>query len=45
MDIKVGDEICISYIDNLAEFEDRQFQLRTYGFECDCHKCVSDRKQ
>lgn len=42
-DIEVGDELCISYIKSDGQYHERQAQLETYGFTCDCIKCKSQR--
>jgi hypothetical protein len=42
-DISPGEEIVISYIDETADYEDRQAMLEDYGFMCKCTKC-SDEK-
>ena len=38
-DIKAGEELFISYVDDELDYDDRQFDLRTYGFQCKCTKC------
>lgn len=41
-DIKVGDELTISYIDSVAHTDDRQKQLEEqYHFTCHCQRCDS----
>jgi len=44
-EIKSGEEICISYIEESQDLEDRQFDLRTYGFKCSCAKCTEEAKE
>ena len=44
-DIKAGDEITISYIDDTQDYEDRQFDLRTYGFACNCDTCEEEKNE
>jgi hypothetical protein len=41
-DIKVGEEITISYCDMIHERELRKWELKHYGFVCDCRSCESD---
>ncbi|KAJ9454317.1 Histone-lysine N-methyltransferase ATXR2 [Diplonema papillatum] len=42
-DIKKGEELCISYIDEDADFKTRQEQLKDhYLFTCACPKCTED---
>ena len=42
-DIKKGEELCISYIDEDADYQVRQEQLRDhYLFACICPKCNAD---
>ncbi len=39
-DIKKGDELCFSYIEEDLPYEERQYRLRKlYLFECKCPKC------
>lgn len=43
-DIRKGEELTISYIDETLPFKDRQAKLKTmYMFTCTCPKC--DRRQ
>ena len=43
-DIKIGDEICISYIDESAPRKERQEQLSEhYFFDCICEKCEEEK--
>jgi len=39
-DIESGEELLISYVVETAPYEERQFELKSYGFECICKKCV-----
>lgn len=40
-----GDELCFSYIDEEAPFEERQRQLQElYLFQCRCEKCKLEAK-
>jgi hypothetical protein len=41
-DIRAGDELCISYIDEDNEVADRRDALSDYGFHCECVACVAD---
>lgn len=42
-DIKAGEELCISYIDESMHYFERQQQLfEHYLFNCRCAKCVAD---
>ena len=42
--IKQGEELTISYIDNLLPYEQRQMILqRDYSFTCCCDKCKKER--
>jgi len=41
-DILEDEELCISYINHDASFEDRQKELSHYGFKCMCDKCCRD---
>jgi hypothetical protein len=38
-EIRLGDEVCISYIDEHEDFNKRKSELREYGFSCACSKC------
>ena len=40
--INAGDELTHSYIENENSLEERISELRTYGFSCDCPKCLYD---
>jgi hypothetical protein len=43
-DIKVDEELQISYIDQYASLEDRIKYLKgTYGFDCTCRKCLDQK--
>ena len=39
--IRKGDEITISYIDEAAPLEERREALRDYGFICRCARCIA----
>lgn len=40
-DIKVGEELTITYVIQESRVEERQVQLlKAYGFKCDCSRCV-----
>jgi hypothetical protein len=40
-----GDELCFSYIDEEAPFEERQRQLeKLYLFQCRCEKCTIEAR-
>lgn len=41
-DIAEGEEITVSYIDVAADKSVREWQLRHYGFSCDCEACTGD---
>ncbi|GFH60730.1 hypothetical protein CTEN210_17206 [Chaetoceros tenuissimus] len=41
-DIAPGEELCISYIDADASYENRQALLLNYGFKCICSKCFRE---
>jgi len=43
-DIKKGEELFISYIEEDDEYEEREAHLRDYMFTCNCAKCVEERK-
>eukprot|EP00928_Gymnodinium_smaydae_P036942 TRINITY_DN25732_c0_g1_i1.p1 TRINITY_DN25732_c0_g1~~TRINITY_DN25732_c0_g1_i1.p1 ORF type:complete len:462 (+),score=64.41 TRINITY_DN25732_c0_g1_i1:66-1388(+) len=44
--IAVGEEICISYIDHEEEDRaERQKDLNSYGFVCDCRRCKPVKKR
>ena len=42
-DIKPGEELCISYIEEKAPREKRQEELLHYGFSCACTKCEREK--
>eukprot|EP00929_Paragymnodinium_shiwhaense_P074029 TRINITY_DN37857_c0_g1_i1.p1 TRINITY_DN37857_c0_g1~~TRINITY_DN37857_c0_g1_i1.p1 ORF type:complete len:507 (+),score=101.54 TRINITY_DN37857_c0_g1_i1:140-1522(+) len=42
-EIQAGEELCISYIDEDAPFEERREQLSEYGFDCACPRCLSQK--
>lgn len=42
--IQPGEEITISYIDEAADYEERQMSLNDYGFLCTCPKCEKSEK-
>ena len=42
-DIKPGEELCISYIEEKAPREKRQEELLHYGFMCACTKCEREK--
>lgn len=45
-EIRKGDELCISYIQNDLPFEERQSELKqNYGFDCSCSKCTDEKNQ
>jgi hypothetical protein len=41
-DIKAGDEITISYCDMIHDKSLRAWELKHYGFVCDCRACAED---
>ncbi len=41
-DIRAGEEVTLSYIDESLPYKQRQAELRDYGFVCRCDKCVAD---
>lgn len=41
-DIQAGEELFHSYIENEDTLEERQEELREYGFICDCPKCAEE---
>eukprot|EP01121_Diplochlamys_sp_Union-15-3_P009584 TRINITY_DN2612_c0_g1_i5.p1 TRINITY_DN2612_c0_g1~~TRINITY_DN2612_c0_g1_i5.p1 ORF type:complete len:274 (+),score=37.66 TRINITY_DN2612_c0_g1_i5:478-1299(+) len=44
-DIKMGEELFISYIDENQSYEERQQSLKfPYLFDCKCEKCLTDQK-
>jgi len=44
-DINAGEELNISYIGFDPCCETRQLSLNVYGFECDCARCMLDKRQ
>ncbi len=42
-DIKAGEELCISYINEDMDYEGRVKALENYGFVCICEKCVRQK--
>ena len=44
-DINAGEELNISYIGFDPCCETRQLSLNVYGFECDCVRCMLDKRQ
>ena len=38
-----GDEVTISYIDEVMPYKQRQEALRDYGFNCSCKVCLEER--
>jgi len=52
-EIQKGEELCISYIDEhtidsssvRANIKERWKQLESYGFQCNCEKCILEQKQ
>jgi hypothetical protein len=41
-DVEVGEELTVSYIEEDEPYNIRQQQLRDYGFECQCERCVME---
>lgn len=41
--IRAGEEITISYVDEVAALAEREEALRDYGFTCQCSRCLSER--
>jgi hypothetical protein len=41
-DIEEGEELTHSYIEESAPLEERQEQLKSYDFVCNCPKCISE---
>jgi len=41
-DVKAGDEITLSYCDMLHDKALRSWELKHYGFSCDCPACTGD---
>jgi hypothetical protein len=44
-DVKAGDQITISYCDMTHEKTLRAWELKHYGFSCDCPACIRDDKE
>ncbi|KAG8470261.1 hypothetical protein KFE25_008682 [Diacronema lutheri] len=42
-DIRAGEELVHSYIDEGKPLEERARELRNYGFECTCQLCTAER--
>ena len=43
-DIRLGEELMFSYIDESLSFSERQEALADYGFICGCERCGSESK-
>ena len=41
-DVAAGEELCNSYVDVTLPYKKRQRELREYGFECVCARCVRE---
>lgn len=41
-DIEAGEELTHSYIEESAPLKERQEELKSYGFVCDCPKCIQE---
>lgn len=41
-DVRAGEEITISYCDMVHDKKLRSWELKHYGFECDCRACAGD---
>jgi hypothetical protein len=41
-DVAAGEELCNSYVDVAQTYKRRQRELREYGFECRCTRCVRE---
>ncbi|KAH9867086.1 hypothetical protein IAQ61_007678 [Plenodomus lingam] len=41
-DVKAGEEITLSYCDMLHDKKLRSWELKHYGFRCDCRACAED---
>jgi hypothetical protein len=41
-DVAAGEEITLSYCDMIHDKPSRSYELKHYGFECDCPACVGD---
>jgi tetratricopeptide (TPR) repeat protein len=44
-DIKAGSELFISYVDTFLPVMVRQDDLKKYGFQCKCKKCVTETEK
>ncbi|KAF9523785.1 hypothetical protein CPB83DRAFT_821022 [Crepidotus variabilis] len=44
-DISAGEELCISYIDEGQDVENRNKQLRDWFFQCACERCSAELAQ
>jgi hypothetical protein len=44
-DIKKGEELTISYIDDDMTYSQRQNELKDYQFQCGCKRCLADKKK
>jgi SET domain-containing protein len=42
-DVLAGEEITMSYVDETAGVDARADALASYGFTCECEKCVEER--
>jgi hypothetical protein len=42
-DLYAGEEMEVSYIDNLAPYAERQEDLKSYGFTCTCEHCAREK--
>ena len=41
-DVAAGEELCNTYVDVTLPVRRRRRELREYGFECDCARCVRE---
>jgi hypothetical protein len=41
--IAKGEQLCVSYIDETADYARRRQALRSYNFDCPCGRCVAKR--
>ena len=41
-DVAAGEELCNAYVDISLPVRRRRRELREYGFECDCARCVRE---
>ena len=41
-DIKAGEELTMCYVDEGGDVATRREELRDYGFECGCERCVRE---